>query len=52
MAEMKIAPILVGKLERKMLLWRPKCRWGDSKTYFKKIGCESVDWIHVAHDRV
>jgi hypothetical protein len=34
------------------LLGRPKLGWEDSiKRDLKGIGCEGVDWIHLAQDR-
>jgi hypothetical protein len=41
--------ILVVWSKGKRLLWRPRSRWEDLK---KEMGCEDVDWIHVAQDRV
>jgi len=53
MGEMKNAyKILVRKPEGKRLLRRPRHRWEDNiRTDLKEIGCEGVDWLHVAQDR-
>jgi hypothetical protein len=41
--------VLVRKPEEKKPLVRPRHRWEDSiKMDLKEIGCEDVDWIHVA----
>jgi hypothetical protein len=49
MGEMGIAyKVLVGKPEKKPL-GRPKRRLEDNiRTVLKEIGCDSVDWIHLA----
>jgi hypothetical protein len=37
----------------KRRLWRTKERWeGNIKVDLKEIGCEDVDWIHLAQDRL
>jgi hypothetical protein len=53
MGQMKNAyKILVRKPEGKRLLKRPRHRWEDNiRTDLKEIGCEGVDWLHVAQDR-
>jgi hypothetical protein len=44
--------ILVGKLEGKRPLWRPRHRWEDNiKTNLYEVGCEFRDWIELAQDR-
>jgi hypothetical protein len=44
--------ILVGDLEGRRQLGRPRCRWEDStETDLGKIGFGDVDWIHWAQDR-
>jgi hypothetical protein len=44
--------ILVGKLDGKRPLGRPRRRWEDTNImYLRETGCEGVDWIHVAPDR-
>jgi hypothetical protein len=43
---------LVGKLEGKRPLRRPKLRWADNIGIdLKETRWEGVGWIHVAHDR-
>jgi hypothetical protein len=38
--------ILVGKLEGKRPLGRPRCRWADNiKMDLREIGWDGVDWI-------
>jgi hypothetical protein len=45
--------ILVGKPKGCTPLRRPRRRWeDDTKMALRKIGCECVDWIHLARDRV
>jgi hypothetical protein len=44
--------ILVGKLEGKRPLGKPRGRWEDNiKSGLREIGLESVNWIHLAQDR-
>jgi hypothetical protein len=41
--------ILIRKPERKRLLGRPSCTWdGNIQMNLKEIGCDNVDWIHLA----
>ena len=43
---------LVGKLEGKIQLGRPRCRWADNtKMNLQKMGWGCMDWIHLAQDR-
>lgn len=42
--------ILVGNL-RKTLLFKPGLRWKD-RIRSKEAGCEGVDWIRLAQDKV
>jgi ribosome biogenesis protein Nip4 len=43
--------ILIGKPESKRPLRRPRRRWEDNiRMYLREIGCEVVDWIHLAQD--
>jgi len=43
--------ILVGKPEGKRPLGRPMRRWEDNiRMNVREIGCEAVDWIHLAQD--
>jgi hypothetical protein len=53
MGEMRNAySILVGKLEVKGSVGRPRCSWEDIiKMDLREIGCEGVDWIRLALDR-
>jgi hypothetical protein len=44
--------ILVGKLEGKRPLGRPRHRWEDNiKLDLRKIGWGGMDWIDLAQDR-
>jgi hypothetical protein len=44
--------ILVGRLERRRPLGRPRRTWLDNiKMYFKEIGWYGMDWIDLAQDR-
>jgi hypothetical protein len=43
--------ILVGKLEGKRPLRRPRCKWKDIKMDSREIGWGGMDWIHLAQDR-
>jgi hypothetical protein len=53
MGEMRNAyKMLVGKLEGKRPLKRPRHRWEDNiKMDLSKIGLEGVVWIHLDQDR-
>jgi hypothetical protein len=43
--------ILLGKLEGKKPLRRPRYRWKDNiRIDVREIGWEIVDWIHLAQD--
>lgn len=45
--------IFVRKLEGKIPTARLKNKWQDNiKMDLSDIGCEDVDWIHMAQDRV
>jgi hypothetical protein len=45
--------MLVGKPEGKRSLGRPGHRWEDNTVIdFREIGWETVDWIHLAQERV
>jgi hypothetical protein len=47
--ERKISFFFCGKLEGKKQLSRLKHRWKNNiKMSLKEIGCENVDWAHVA----
>jgi hypothetical protein len=44
--------ILVGKLEGKRPLEKPRCRWVDNiKMDSREIGWSGMDWIDLAQDR-
>jgi hypothetical protein len=43
---------VVGKPEGNRLLDRPERRWEENiRIDFGEIGCESMDWMHLAQDR-
>jgi hypothetical protein len=43
---------LVGKLEGKRPLGRPRCKWVDNiKRDLREIGWGGMDWIDLAQDR-
>ena len=45
--------VLVGKLESKRALGRPRCRWEDDiKLDLKEVSCDAGDWIDLAQDRM
>jgi hypothetical protein len=44
--------IFVGKSEGKRPLGKPRRRWEDNiRMYYREIGWEGVDWIHMAQVR-
>jgi hypothetical protein len=44
--------VLVGKLEGKRPLGRPRHRWVDNiRMDLQEVGCGHVDWIGLAQDR-
>jgi hypothetical protein len=50
--ERDVYRILVGKLERKRPLRRPRCKWVNNiKMYIGNIQWDVADWIDVAQDR-
>ena len=43
---------LVGKLEGRRPLGRPRRRWVDNiRTHIQEMGCGYMDWIGLAQDR-
>jgi hypothetical protein len=47
----KMYRVLVGKLEGRRQLGRPRHRWEDgTKIDLREIGCGAVEWIHLAQD--
>jgi hypothetical protein len=47
-----VCSLMVGKLEGKRPLGRPRCRWIDNiKMDLLEIGLIAVDWIGLAQDR-
>jgi hypothetical protein len=52
-ARMAKIPVLVGELEGKRQLGRPKCRWEDNiSTDLNDTGCDAVDWIQLDQYRM
>jgi len=44
--------VLVGKLEGRGSLGRPRRRWVDNiRIDLQEVGCEYMDWIGLAQDR-
>jgi len=44
--------VLVGKLEERRPLGRPRPRWEDNiRMDLQKVGCGCVDWMELAQDR-
>jgi len=44
--------VLVGKLEGKKPLRRPRHRWVDNiRTDLQEVGCGYMDWVELAQDR-
>ena len=44
--------VLVGKLERKRPLGRPRRRWEDNiKMDLQEVGCGDTDWLELTQDR-
>jgi hypothetical protein len=50
--ERKLYKVVVGKLEGKRPLGRPRHRWQDEiRMDLREIGVGGVDWIRLAQDR-
>jgi hypothetical protein len=50
--ERKVYKFLVGKLERKRPLGRPRRRWEDGvRMDIREIGLGDVDWLRLAQGR-
>jgi hypothetical protein len=50
--ERKVYKVLLGKLEGKRSLGRPRRRWEDGiRMVLREIGLGCVDWIRLALDR-
>ena len=44
--------VLMGKLEGRRPLGRPRCRWVDNiRTDLQEVGCGYMDWNGLAQDR-
>ena len=43
--------VLVGKLDGRRPLGRPRRRWVDIRIDLQEVGCWCVDWIGLAKDR-
>ena len=44
--------VLVGKLEGRKPMGRPRCRWVDNiRMDLQEVGCGYMDWIGLAQDR-
>ena len=42
---------VLGKLEEKRPLVRPRLRWEDVKMGLRRKGWDGIDWIHLLWDR-
>jgi len=50
--ERGVYSVLVGKLEGKRPLGRPRCRWVDNtRMDIQEVECGYMDWIGLAQDR-
>jgi hypothetical protein len=50
--ERGVYKVLVGKVEGKRPLGKPRRRWEDNiKIYFQEVGCWGMEWIGLAQDR-
>jgi len=50
LGEMKMNTKFVGKPEGKRPLGRLRRKWEDIRRDLTEIGCEGVDWMHLAQD--
>ena len=50
--EREVYSVLLGKLEGRRSLGRPRCRWVDNiRMDLQEVGCGYMDWIGLAQDR-
>ena len=50
--ERGVYKVLVGKLEGRRPLGRPRRRWENNiRLGFREVGCGCVDWMELAQDR-
>jgi len=49
--EKRVYRVLVGKLEEKRPLGRPRHRWVDNIRMDLQVGCGYMDWIGQSQDR-
>jgi hypothetical protein len=51
-SEREVYRVLVGKLEGRRPLKRPRCRWvGNIRMDLQEVECGYMDWIGLAQDR-
>jgi hypothetical protein len=49
--EIVVYRVLVGKLEGRRPMGRPRRRWVDNiRMYLQEVGCGYMDWIGLAQD--
>ena len=49
--ERVVYTVLLGKLEGRKPMERPRCRWVDNIRMDLQVGCWCMDWIGLAQDR-
>jgi len=50
--ERGVCRVLVGKMEGRKPMGRPRCRWVDNiRMDLQEVGCGYMDWIGLAQDR-